>query len=165
MADKGSPIRLKRRFSLALLIALLLSGAVQAAPILVHNPLDNRQTRLPADSGDPRLIAAAHTLCQPPPPQKPLPAYFCLSQIQFTHNQHSIFPKDWDLVLADALRTEMLKSRWLMQRLKVSPKQLQAMSARDFIHYFARDKARAAVLRSWIGNRAKQLKAAKTPLR
>lgn len=148
------------RVILGLLISLLLWPLpALARDVMLQIGLTREQFRLeaPALDDDAALLQAGVEVCSAYDRQFAIPPFYCLSQLRFRVDGQVHVPAGWESNLAGALRTEMLTSDWLLERLGTDAAALQALSLDEFVRTFPEHPERAPVLKAWLASRAAQL--------
>ncbi|GGB95736.1 hypothetical protein GCM10011352_22270 [Marinobacterium zhoushanense] len=146
------------RAGLWTLVSVLACSASVQADTVVDFGATNQSIRLNADrANDVGMVDVAVRVCDAFVEQIGIPAFYCQSQVHFSVDGRQYMPQGWEQQVATSLREEVLSSRWLMQRLEVGQQALAAMSIDVFIRDYLKQPKRAAIIRSWLNSRAKQL--------
>lgn len=142
----------------AVLAWLMVCSASAHADTVVHIGATNQSIRLNAErANDAGMVDVATRVCDAFVEQIGIPAFYCQSQVQFSVDGRQYMPQGWEHRVAESLREEVLDSQWLMQRLKISAEALSSMPVEMFIRDYLKRPESASIIRSWLGNRAKQL--------
>ncbi|WP_036189885.1 hypothetical protein [Marinobacterium lacunae] len=146
-------------FRSTVLVGLAFTAAAVHADTIVHMGATNQSIRLNAErANDEGMVDVATRVCAAFVEQLAIPAFYCESQVRFSVDGRQYMPKGWEQRVATSLREEVMGSQWLMQRLEVSREALESMPIDRFISDYLKQNARASIIRSWLANRAKQLK-------